>query len=148
MIRTLLATLLTATLVVAVSAADLPALAETRPAHEAMDIDEQQVFLARAKGPVDAKTFIAHVFCEVEGVRSVDSVRTFGGARRTEVLKAAGITNTENWIAFRCTQNFPSGANVIIRWDSPTAATKQAVDTLRFKVRSGDFLELTCSREN
>ncbi len=148
MIRTLLATLLAATLVVAVSATDLPALAETRPAHEAIDIDEQQVFLARAKGPVDAKTFIAHVFCEVEGVRSVDSVRTFGGARRNEVLKAAGISNTENWIAFRCTQNFPSGANVIIRWDSPTAATKQAADTLRFKVRSGDWLELSCSREN
>ena len=148
MIRALLATLLTATFLVAASAADLPALAETRPATDAVEIDEQQVFLARGKGPVDAKTFIAHVFCEVEGVRSVDSVRTFGGARRGEVLKAAGITNTENWIAFRCTQNFPSGANVIIRWDSPTAATKQAVETLRFKVRSGDWLELTCSREN
>ena len=150
MSRTFLASLFAASALLSASAiaADLPALAETRPAHEAIDIDEQQVFLARAKGPVDAKTFIAHVFCEVEGVRSVDSVRTFGGARRTEVLKAAGISNTENWIAFRCTQNFPSGANVIIRWDSPTAATKQAVDTLRFKVRSGDFLELTCSREN
>ena len=150
MSRTFLASLFAASALLTLSAiaADLPALAETRPAHEAIDIDEQQVFLARAKGPVDAKTFIAHVFCEVEGVRSVDSVRTLGGARRTEVLKAAGITNAENWIAFRCTQNFPSGANVIIRWDSPTAATKQAVDTLRFQVRSGDFLELTCSREN
>ena len=150
MSRTFLVSLLTTLTLFsgAPQAADLPALAETRPAHEAIDIDEQQVFLARAKGPVDAKTFIAHVFCEVEGVRSVDSVRTFGGARRTEVLRAAGITNTENWIAFRCTQNFPSGANVILRWDSPTASTKQAVDTLRFKVRSGDWLELTCSREN
>ncbi|MBL8308919.1 MAG: hypothetical protein JNL19_00710 [Burkholderiales bacterium] len=129
-------------------ATDLPALAETRPANEANDIDEQQMFLFRAKGPVDAKTFVAHVFCEVEGVRSVDTVRPVGGARRSEVLRAAGISNTENWIAFRCTQNFPSGANVTIRWDSPTANTKQAVETLRFKVRAGDWLELNCSREN
>lgn len=129
-------------------AADLPALAETRPGNDSNDIDEQQMFLFRAKGPVDAKTFVAHVFCEVEGVRSVDNVRPVGGARRTEVLRAAGISNTENWIAFRCTQNFPSGANVTIRWDSPTANTKQAVEILRFKVRSGDWLEVNCSREN
>ena len=148
MLRTLFATVFLALSLAAAHAADLPALAESRPAHEAVDIDEQQAFLTRAKGPVDAKTFLSHVFCEVEGVRSVDTVRVIGGARKAELLKAAGISNAENWIAFRCTQNFPSGANVTIRWDSPTAATKQAVDTLRFKVRSGDWLELTCSREN
>ena len=150
MFRTLQASVLSIAMLSMASAlaADLPALAESRPSHESTDIDEQQVFLFRAKGPVDAKTFIAHVFCEVEGVRSVDTVRTFGGARRTETLKAAGITNTENWIAFRCTQNFPSGANVTIRWDSPSANTKQAAETLRFKVRSGDWLDVNCSREN
>ena len=153
MLRSLLATILVGVSALSLSipvasAADLPALAETRPANDSNDIDEQQMFLFRAKGPVDAKTFIAHVFCEVEGVRSVDTVRPVGGARRTEVLRAAGISNTENWIAFRCTQNFPSGANVTIRWDSPTANTKQAVETLRFKVRSGDWLDVNCSREN
>ena len=148
MSRKLFASLLTALSLFAAQAADLPVLAETRPAHKAVDIDEQQSFLFRAKGAVDAKTFIAHVFCEVEGVRSVDTVRVIGGNRKTELLRAAGISNAENWIAFRCTQNFPSGADVTIRWDSPTAASKQAVDTLRFKVRSGDWLKLSCSREN
>ena len=150
MLRLLLATLMTASafLPALASAADLPALAETRPANDAAEIDEQQTFLARGKGPVDAKTFIAHVFCEVEGVRSVDSVRVVGGARKAELLKAAGVTNAENWIAFRCTQNFPGGANVIIRWDSPAAGSKLAADLLRFKVRSGDWLELSCTREN
>ena len=148
MSRKLFASLLSALSLFAAQAADLPVLAETRPAHKAVDIDEQQSFLFRAKGAVDAKTFIAHVFCEVEGVRSVDTVRVIGGNRKTELLRAAGISNAENWIAFRCTQNFPSGADVTIRWDSPTAASKQAVDTLRFKVRSGDWLKLSCSREN
>ena len=62
MSRTFLASLFAASALLSLTAtaADLPALAETRPAHEAIDIDEQQVFLARAKGPVDAKTFIAH----------------------------------------------------------------------------------------
>jgi len=150
MSRTSLASTLLATLMLVASsfAADLPALAESRPSTDSSDIDEQQVFLARAKGPVDAKTFIAHVFCEVEGVRSVDSVRVVGGARKAELLKLAGINNAENWIAFRCTQNFPSGANVTVRWDSPSANSKQAADTLRFKVRSGDWLDVNCSREN
>ncbi len=153
MLRSLLATVLVGAaalplFIPTATAADLPTLAETRPGNDSNDIDEQQMFLFRAKGPVDAKTFVAHVFCEVEGVRSVDNVRPVGGARRAEVLRAAGISNTENWIAFRCTQNFPSGANVTIRWDSPTANTKQAVEVLRFKVRSGDWLEVNCSREN
>ncbi len=148
MFRSLLAGFLSVLALFATQAADLPALAETKPAHKATDIDEQQAFLFRAKSAVDAKTFIAHVFCEVEGVRSVDTVRVIGGSRKVELLKAAGISNAENWIAFRCTQNFPSGADVTIRWDSATAATKQAVDTLRFKVRAGDWLKLSCSREN
>ncbi|TAG06100.1 MAG: hypothetical protein EAZ43_01015 [Betaproteobacteria bacterium] len=126
----------------------LPALAEARPANEATDIDEQQVFLVRAKGAVDGKTFIERVFCEVEGVRSVDTVRVVGGKRKSELLQAAGISNPENWIAFRCTQNFPSGADVIVRWDSASPGSFQAADYLRFKVRSGEWLEMTCGREN
>jgi alpha-2-macroglobulin len=128
-------------------AAKLPALAESRPANEATDIDEQQAFLVRAKGAVSAKDFIENVFCEVEGVRSVNNVRVIGGKRKEELLSAAGISNAENWIAFRCTQNFPAGADVIIRWDSK-ADTFQAADYLRFKVRSGEWLEFTCLREN
>ena len=126
----------------------LPALAESRPANEANDIDEQQVFLVRAKGAVDGKTFIERVFCEVEGVRSVDTVRVIGGKRKADLLQAAGVSNAENWIAFRCTQNFPSGADVIVRWDSASPGSFKAADYLRFKVRSGDWLEMTCGREN
>ncbi|MGL5004067.1 MAG: hypothetical protein ACRDAM_14105, partial [Casimicrobium sp.] len=129
------------------ASAKLPALAESRPANEASDIDEQQAFLVRAKGPITAKDFIERVFCEVEGVRSVNNVRVIGGKRKEELLNAAGISNPENWIAFRCTQNFPAGADVIIRWDSQ-ANTFQAADYLRFKVRSGEWLEFTCLREN
>jgi alpha-2-macroglobulin len=126
----------------------LPALAESRPANEAVGIDEQQVFLVRAKGAVDGKTFIERVFCEVEGVRSVDTVRVIGGKRKADLLQAAGISNAENWIAFRCTQNFPTGADVIVRWDSVSPGSFQAADYLRFKVRSGEWLEMTCGREN
>jgi hypothetical protein len=128
--------------------ARLPALAESRPVNEASDIDEQQIFLVRAKGPVDARTFVARVFCDVEGVRSADTVQVIGGRRKEEVLKAAGIGNAENWIAFRCTQQFPSGADVIIRWDAASAGSFAAADYLRFKVRSGDWLELNCTKEN
>ncbi|MCZ2136367.1 MAG: hypothetical protein LC098_13230 [Burkholderiales bacterium] len=128
--------------------AALPPLAESIPATGAVDIDEQQVFLFRAKGPVDAKTFIAHVFCDVEGVRSAVEVRVIGGARKTEALKASGIDNAENWIAFRCNQTLPTGAAVQIRWDAASAATRQAVETLRYKVRDDDWLELRCPREN
>lgn len=127
--------------------AKLPALAESRPANDAKDIDEQQAFLVRAKGPVTAKDFIDRVFCEVEGIRSVNTVRVIGGKRKEELLAAAGISNPENWIAFRCTQNFPAGADVIIRWDSQ-ANTFQAADYLRYTVRSGEWLEFTCMREN
>jgi alpha-2-macroglobulin len=129
------------------ASAKLPALAESRPTNEAKDIDEQQAFLVRAKGPISAKEFVDSVFCEVEGVRSVNNVRVIGGKRKEELLSAAGISNAENWIAFRCTQNFPAGADVIIRWDSQ-ANTFQAADYLRFTVRSGEWLEFTCLREN
>ena len=62
-------------------------------------------------------------------MRSVDTVRLVVARGVTEVLRAAASATPKNWIAFRCTQNF-SGANVTIRWDSPTANTKQAVETL------------------
>ena len=148
MFRLLLNTIFITLTMVSANAADLPALAESRPSHEARDIDEQQVFLTRAKGPVDAKTFIDRVFCEVEGVRSVNTVRVVGGARKAELLKAAGISNAENWIAFRCAQTFPAGADVTIRWDASANNLKNAVDTLKFKVRSGEWIEMTCGREN
>ena len=148
MFRLLLNTIFTTLAMVSAHAADLPALAESRPAHQANDIDEQQVFLTRAKGPVDAKTFIDRVFCEVEGVRSVNTVRVVGGARKSELLKAAGISNVENWIAFRCAQTFPAGADVTIRWDAAANNLKNAIDTLKFKVRSGEWIEMTCGREN
>ncbi len=146
MIRQLLACF-AAVLSTSICMAKLPAVAESRPAHEAIDIDEAQAFLVRAKGPISAKDFIESVFCEVEGVRSVNTVRVIGGKRKEELLSAAGVSNPENWIAFRCAQNFPSGADVIIRWDSQ-ANTFQAADYLRFKVRSGEWLEFTCMREN
>jgi alpha-2-macroglobulin len=135
------------TLASALAAAKIPAIAESRPANDAINIDEQQAFLVRAKGPVSAKDFIENVFCEVEGVRSVNTVRVIGGKRKDELLQAVGVSNPENWIAFRCTQNFPSGADVIIRWDSKPD-TFQAADYLRFKVRTGEWLEFTCMREN
>jgi alpha-2-macroglobulin len=146
MIRPLVACFLAA-LSFSVASAKLPALAESRPANDAINIDEQQAFLVRAKGAVSAKDFIENVFCEVEGVRSVNTVRVIGGKRKEELLQAAGVSNPENWIAFRCTQNFPSGADVIIRWDSKPN-TFQAADYLRFKVRTGEWLEFTCMREN
>ena len=128
--------------------AGLPALTEARPASEAIDIDEQQVFLVRARGPVDGRRIVERVFCDVEGVRSADTVRVIGGARRTQILAAAGIANPENWIVFRCTQTFPQGADVIIRWDASSPTSFAAADYLRFKVRSGEWLELACVREN
>ncbi len=126
----------------------LPALAESRPVSESRDIDEAQVFLVRANGAVTAKLVTERVFCDVEGVRSADTVRVIGGQRKAELLAAAGISNPENWIAFRCTQTFPQGADVIIRWDAASPASFAAADYLRYKVRSGDWLEFACEREN
>jgi len=148
MFRLLLTAIFTTLAMASAHAADLPALAESRPSHQANDIDEQQAFLTRAKGPVDAKTFIERVHCEVEGVRSVVAVRVIGGARKSELLKAAGISNAENWIAFRCAQTFPAGADVSIRWDAAANNLKNAADTLKFKVRSGEWIEMSCAREN
>lgn len=126
----------------------LPALAESRPVSESRDIDEAQVFLVRANGAVSAKLVTERVFCDVEGVRSADTVRVIGGQRKAQLLAAAGVTNPENWIAFRCTQTFPLGADVIIRWDAASPASFAAADYLRYKVRSGDWLEFACEREN
>ena len=107
-------------------------LAETRPGNDSNDIDEQQMFLFRAKGPVDAKTFVAHVFCEVEGVRSVDNVRPSAvpGARKCCARRDQQHRELD---CLPLHAELPSGANVTIRWDSPTANTKQAVEILRFK---------------
>ncbi|MFN3630916.1 MAG: hypothetical protein ACK4XK_12810, partial [Casimicrobiaceae bacterium] len=126
----------------------LPALAESRPVSESRNIDEAQVFLVRANGAVSAKHLTERVFCDVEGVRSADTVRVIGGKRKAELLAAAGITNPENWIAFRCTQTFPQGAEVTIRWDAASPASSAAADYLRYKVRSGDWLVFACEREN
>jgi uncharacterized protein YfaS (alpha-2-macroglobulin family) len=126
----------------------LPALAESRPVSESRDIDEEQVFLVRANGVVTARQLTERVFCDIEGVRSADTVRVIGGQRKAQLLAAAGVTNPENWIAFRCTQTFPQGADVIIRWDAVSPASFAAADYLRFKVRSGDWLEFACGREN
>lgn len=77
----------------------------------------------------------------------MNTVRVVGGARKSELLRAAGISNAENWIvAFRCAQTFRLALMSPFA-DAAANNLKNAVDTLKFKVRSGDWIEMTCGRE-
>src|SRR5690606_15566752 len=60
-------------------------------------IDEDQVFVLRFNGEVDAATLREHAHCQVEGLGETVPVRSVEGKARKEILKAVFYSMSEAW---------------------------------------------------
>ena len=118
-------------------------------------IEEDQHFLVRTNGPVDAASLAAHVWCEVEGVGERIAASRVQGPARDALLRQNGRgARPEHLLLLACQRPFPAGAGVRLVWGAGVAAAGQPGLVTRsdkrfeWKVRDRFAAEFSCEREN
>jgi len=136
-----------------------PQVLEIQP-YTGAQIEEDQHFLVRTNGPVDAASVAARAWCEVEGLGERIGVRVVTGAVRDAVNDAVlgrrggRRTSPEHQLLLACQRPFPAQAGVRLVWGAGVAAAGQptlvTLGEKRFEwtVRPRFAAEFSCEREN
>lgn len=136
-----------------------PVVQETRP--YGSTIDEDQVFVLRFNGDVDADTLLANSRCLVEGLGEAVPVRLITGDERKGILKAAFYSrdkamDTAATQLLQCKRRLPAEASVQLKVGPgvttlsagrPAVASSKA-EVFKYKVRAPFKAAFTCQREN
>ncbi|WP_353152096.1 MG2 domain-containing protein [Pollutimonas bauzanensis] len=136
-----------------------PIVQETRP--YGSTIDEDQVFVLRFNGDVDANTLLANTHCLVEGLGEAVPVRSITGDERKGILKAAfysrdSAMDTAATQLLQCKRRLPAEARVQLKVGPGVAALSQGragvasskAELFDYTVRAPFKAEFTCQREN
>ncbi len=132
-----------------------PAVMEVEP-YNGGTIDEDQHFLLRLNGPVDAASVSANSWCETDGLLDRIPVRVVDGAAREAVLKRHGRRRdgSETALLLACQRAFAPAAKVRLVWGAGIAAAGQPALVTRhaqrfgWTVRERFLAEFSCEREN
>lgn len=113
------------------------AVQQARP-YPGSRIDEQQQFLLRFNGDVDARAAKA-AWCEVDGLRERVALRVVDGAPRQELLRAQriGPEQAARWLVVACERPFPADTKVRVVWGR----------RFEWTVRPRLLAEFSCERE-
>lgn len=125
-------------------------------------IDEDQVFVLKFNGKIDADSILKHTYCLVEGYGEAVPVRLITGQMRTQVLDAVyyGRGSQEDTAAtqlVQCKRKLPAEAHVQLRIDAgiSTLGTEQRSSVssnkavnLDYTVRKAFTASFSCLREN
>jgi uncharacterized protein YfaS (alpha-2-macroglobulin family) len=127
-----------------------------------MKIAEDQVFVLRFNGDVDAASLVASSRCLVEGLGEAVPVRLISGEARRDILKAAYYSMSNEWDTpatqlLQCKRLLPAQAQVQLSV-GPGVATPAApgrrgaasskAEVLDYTVREPFKVSFSCQREN
>ncbi|MFY7866204.1 alpha-2-macroglobulin family protein [Roseateles sp.] len=110
-------------------------------------IEEDQHFLLRLNGVVDAASLVRQAWCEVEGLGERLPVQVVNGPMREAVLKSQQVRKGQEraWL-LHCQRPLPPGAKVQLRW-LPAGAAERAAQGFEYQVRQPFTAEFSCERE-
>ena len=119
-------------------------------------VEEDQHFLLRTNGAVDAASLATRVWCEVEGLGERMAAHAVTGAARDAVLRQRGLGGSppEHSLLLACQRPFPAAAGVRLVWGAGVAAAGQpalvtrAARRFEWTVRPRFMAEFRCEREN
>lgn len=122
-------------------------------------IDEDQVFVLRFNGPVDAASVQENSRCVVDGIGEAIPVRRITPAQRAQVLDTLWDTRfdaSEATQLLQCARLLPPDASVRIEIgpgvgsaaQDDAALVTQAAEVLEYTVRPVFTAEMNCGREN
>lgn len=134
-----------------------PAVTDMRPYHGAT-IDEEQVFLLRFNGPVDAAQVAAHSHCAVEGLGEKIPLQLVGEEHRAALLEAAYLPQPDDPAALallQCARVLPPeakfrleiGPGIRAVGQSKELESSQQAQVLEYEVRAPFTATISCTRE-
>ena len=131
-----------------------PAVLSVLP-YAGQPIEEDQQFLLRLNGEVDAASVRASAWCEVEGLGERIPVKLTEGAARTEALRLLRReVGPGPLVLLGCQRPFAAGTAVRLVWGPGIAAAGQPAlvstraQRFQWKVRPRFQAEFSCEREN
>ncbi|MDB5838219.1 MAG: alpha-2-macroglobulin N-terminal region family protein, partial [Herminiimonas sp.] len=129
-----------------------PVVVQTFP-YAGDEVDEEQVFVLVQNGAATAASLLAHLYCEMEGVRERIPVKLIAGTVRDELLKRhAEDIDPQRISTVQCVQRFPSGAAMRLIWDKGIATTSGLAtgqsQAYEYRVRPVFSASVKCEREN
>lgn len=114
-------------------------------------VDEEQVFLIDAGGPLAPASVTEHVWCEAEGVGNRIPVTLLPEATGREILAHTYDNLGPNPLVIRCAERLPPGAKMKLVWDKGVAAANGAssekMESFVYPVREPFRATLSCERE-
>lgn len=123
-----------------------PIVVDVQP-YQGSNIEEDQHFLLRLNGKVDAASAAAGAWCEVEGLLDRIPVKVVEGAARDALLGArrrrGGENGNENAVLLACQRAFAPDSKVRLVWNPGKRAQR-----FEWKVRARFLAEFSCEREN
>lgn len=122
-------------------------------------IDEDQVFVLRFNGDVDAQSLLAHSGCAVEGLGEEIPTRLITGRERVDILAtlySQEFDDSSSTQLLQCTRRLSQGAAVQLSVGPGVASVTNAgpgvisdgVDVFDYQVRPSFSASLVCGRES
>ncbi|MEJ6005598.1 MG2 domain-containing protein [Paucibacter sp. AS339] len=110
-------------------------------------IEEDQHFLLRLNGAVDAAAVARQAWCEVEGLGERLPVMVVTGPVREAVLKSQHIRKGQDrvWL-LHCQRPLPAGAKVQLLWQA-AGAPERSAQRFEYQVRQPFTVQFSCERE-
>jgi len=129
-------------------------------------LDEDQVFIVRLNGAVQADSIAAHGRCEAQGIHEQIPLLRLHGVERQRILRQMknrlyelgealdeqdAMKNPQLEVV-RCQRTLPANAQLALVWGAgiatPSGQTNPADQRIEFKVRDHFAARLRCQREN
>ena len=122
-----------------------PIVVEVQP-YQGANIEEDQHFLLRLNGKVDAASAAASAWCEVEGLLDRVPVKVVEGAARDALLGARRRrgTDPDTALLLTCQRAFAPDSKVRLVWNQ----TPRRPQRFEWKVRPRFLADFSCEREN
>ena len=135
-----------------------PAVVDVEP-YNGAEIDEDQQFLLRLNGPVNAESVRRHAWCEADGLGERIPVVLADAAGRDALLRAlkrgtATARGSDTLLLLGCQRPFAAGTAVRLVWGAGITAAGQpqlrtaGAQRFQWTVRPRFLAEFSCEREN
>jgi alpha-2-macroglobulin len=130
----------------------LGAIERIYPAEGTNNIADFQHFALKFREPIKRETLKDNLYCEATNIGERVGARLLNPQERAAILKAAGVTESPEWLTIACLQRFPYRANVtlsVLPDIQFASGTKLARESKAYFTVWGDTgFKIECAREN
>jgi hypothetical protein len=130
----------------------LGAIERIYPADGTGNIAEYQHFAIKFSKPLRTASLRNNLYCEASSIGEKVGAALLGAVDRAAILKAAGVSDTPEWLTVRCLQRFPFKSHITVSFSADVEYTsggklgQQSQAT--YTVWGDTGFRVDCAREN